>query len=125
MPGTTANGLPYPLPSEPVKDGAVAIQNLADALQVRGHGLRIEARRVTVTTDNNGYASIIYAKAFASPPVAVVWVERQGAGIDLWLSSFDGNNQIAMGTWFFIRRMFDNAAAPGSFSVQYIAIGPN
>jgi hypothetical protein len=31
MPGTTPEGLPYPLSSEPVRDGAVAIQNLAVA----------------------------------------------------------------------------------------------
>lgn len=31
MPGTTTEGLPYPLPTEPVRDGAVAIQNTATA----------------------------------------------------------------------------------------------
>lgn len=35
MPSNTASGYPYPLPTEPVKDGAVAIKNLADAVQLR------------------------------------------------------------------------------------------
>src|SRR5262245_18846959 len=32
MPGNTARGLPYPLPTEPVAEGAQAIRNLAEAL---------------------------------------------------------------------------------------------
>jgi hypothetical protein len=32
MPGTTPSGLPYPLPTEPVRDGAAAIQALAVAV---------------------------------------------------------------------------------------------
>jgi hypothetical protein len=35
MPSTNANGLPYPLPTDPLTDGAVAIKNLADALDGR------------------------------------------------------------------------------------------
>ena len=35
MPSNTAHGYPYPLPTEPVRDGAVAIKNLADANQAR------------------------------------------------------------------------------------------
>lgn len=31
MPGLTTNGLPYPLPTEPVADGATAIRSLAEA----------------------------------------------------------------------------------------------
>ena len=32
MPGTTAGGLPYPLPTEPVRDGAQRIRELAERL---------------------------------------------------------------------------------------------
>ena len=34
MPGTTPEGLPYPLATEPVRDGAVAAQNTATAVGV-------------------------------------------------------------------------------------------
>lgn len=32
MPGTTPHGLPYPLPTEPVRDGALRIRELAEAI---------------------------------------------------------------------------------------------
>ena len=32
MPANTPNGLPYPLPTEPVAEGALAIRNLAEAV---------------------------------------------------------------------------------------------
>jgi hypothetical protein len=35
MPGTTPHGLPYPLPTEPVAEGAQAIRNLAEAADTR------------------------------------------------------------------------------------------
>lgn len=35
MPGATTDGYPYPLPTEPVADGAVAIQSLANAVSAR------------------------------------------------------------------------------------------
>lgn len=35
MPSNTPKGLPYPLPTEPLADGAVAIKNLADAVDAR------------------------------------------------------------------------------------------
>jgi hypothetical protein len=38
MPSNTANGLPYPLPTEQAKDGAVAIRNLAEALDAVLYG---------------------------------------------------------------------------------------
>lgn len=37
MPAVNASGWPYPLPTEPVRDGAAAIKALADALPVRGY----------------------------------------------------------------------------------------
>jgi hypothetical protein len=58
MPGATADGLPYPLGTEPVRDGDNAIKNLADALQARGHGLRTIAGRFDGTTDGNGYVRV-------------------------------------------------------------------
>lgn len=35
MPGTTPRGFPYPLPTEPVAEGAQAIRNLAEAIDAK------------------------------------------------------------------------------------------
>jgi hypothetical protein len=51
MPGTTPNGLPYPLPSEPIADGADAIKNLALALD-----LPLMARLLTAAGQSVGTA---------------------------------------------------------------------
>lgn len=45
MPSQTVGGLPYPLPAEPVRDGAVAIKNLATAAD------NVAAWSVRPTTD--------------------------------------------------------------------------
>jgi hypothetical protein len=72
MPGTTAGGLPYPLPSDPTRNGAADIKALADALQLRGHGLRIESGVRGNLLFTGGLATITFATAFANPPV-VIW----------------------------------------------------
>ena len=57
MPGTTPNGLPYPLPSEPVRDGAVAIRNLAEKLNPRApYGQMVINQNQA--TDAQGYFTI-------------------------------------------------------------------
>lgn len=57
MPSQTAGGLPYPLPTEPVKEGAVAIRNLAEATDRRIYPVNYSVVAIdkTVTTDVNGF----------------------------------------------------------------------
>lgn len=54
MPSATANGYPYPLPTEPVRDGAVAIKNLADAVEARLPIKRSSWQRGGYTTNSFG-----------------------------------------------------------------------
>jgi hypothetical protein len=81
MPTTTADGLPYPLPTEPVRDGAANISALANALSRRGMGKRFEIRRITVTPNGFGNAVVTFGRAFANIPTmtCMVWGdENQG-----------------------------------------------
>lgn len=55
MSGATAGGLPYPTGTDKVRDGDNAIQALADALQLRGHGLRILAGVLNSDALSGGY----------------------------------------------------------------------
>lgn len=64
MPSTTAGGLPYPLPTEPVRDGANAVKALADALQVRTLGLMFQVGQAIVTCNGAGGWSIVFPQPF-------------------------------------------------------------
>ena len=77
---TNPLALRYPEPTDPVRDGATAIKNLADdvakRLSDRGLVQRLEARRITVTPNAFGNAVITFAKAFTNLPgsfVFAVW----------------------------------------------------
>jgi len=71
--GTTAGGLPYPEPTAPVRDGANNIKALADALQARGHGQRIEHRSVYAEMNAAGGFGIQWARPFTAAP-EVAWI---------------------------------------------------
>jgi hypothetical protein len=63
MPGLTTSGLPYPLPTEPVKDGAQAIRNLADTISARTTVSNTTKQafaytRYSVTTNASGYVAV-------------------------------------------------------------------
>lgn len=68
MPGTTAGGLPYPLGTEPVRDGDNAIKSLADALQARGSGLLWQSAGLSAAPDVAGRFRVNFPKPFATQP---------------------------------------------------------
>lgn len=124
MPGTTPNGLPYPLASEPVKDGAVAIQNLAAALDNRGYGLRVEAKRVQVTTNASGVAVVTFAKAFPSPPViATVAGTGDVGGFFLIACLYDPQNDTGQRFSVGLRNVNPSGPFAGTCYIHYVAIG--
>lgn len=51
---TTAHGLPYPAPTDPVADGAAAIESLADAVEARLHGGTAVGKLYPAGFDSNG-----------------------------------------------------------------------
>jgi hypothetical protein len=71
MPSNTTDGLPYPLPTEPVKDGAVSIQNLATALDSRGNGFYTQRGTSTWTIPSNGVFVHVFPLKFARAPIIV------------------------------------------------------
>lgn len=60
MPSTTAGGLPYPLPGESVRDGALAIKNLADAIQLRGGAQALRGGRSDLVATTGGLFKIVF-----------------------------------------------------------------
>lgn len=85
MPANTPNGLPYPLPTEPVADGADAIKALALALDPRLPGTyALRARTLTgLSSDSQGIVSVTAATMGLTTLVGA-------AGGVMWVSTFDG-----------------------------------
>jgi hypothetical protein len=52
MPANTPRGYPYPLPTEPVAEGAQAIRNLAETIDARDIGMVLLAETALNTTPN-------------------------------------------------------------------------
>jgi hypothetical protein len=88
MPSQTAGGLPYPLPSEPVRDGAVAIKNLADAIEGRGGGVFTQVGKTQVTTQPAGIAIIFFPVVFSGVPVSIQVTGENGYRITLETVSY-------------------------------------
>ncbi len=102
MPGTTPSGLPYPLPSEPVRDGAVAIRNLAEKLDPRApYGQMVINQNQA--TNGDGYfsinapgnfiaAAIGYAGVFQ--PIVINVFNSGGTGVGFKAWGVSGGNWI-------------------------------
>ena len=69
MSGTTTHGLPYPSPSDPLAQGAAAIQALAEGIEKRGF---IQAGSTVTTTGPDGFQSVVYPVPYGSKPVVLV-----------------------------------------------------
>jgi hypothetical protein len=89
MPSTTPRGLPYPLPTEPIADGATAIKNLADALDPRGE--LAYAELAAPKSSSNGVPAtldlVLAAPAVVVPAGIVVYVEF---GAHSWQQTLQG-----------------------------------
>jgi len=120
----TAGGLPYPLPTDPVKDGATAIQALADALEARGHGQRVEGRSVAVTTNASGGFSFTFARAFSSAPPAVTLTAVDGSGVQLRMLSVLASGITAGGVSGVARESNNTGLVSKSLWLAYVAVGP-
>jgi len=107
MPGTTPEGAPYPLPSEPVRDGAVAIRNLAEWVSPRTPRKTMVVNGNYVT-DAQGYFSItvpgttvaaavlMYIGTFG--PIICNGYNVGGPGIGFKLWSLPSGNPVASTT---------------------------
>lgn len=114
MPATNAFGLPYPLPTDPVADGATAILNLADAVGAR---LRIASGTLTVpVTDGvGGPVSVTFpANRFSQVPHTVV------SSQDSWYNAI---STAITTTGFSVNvRRLDPATVAPNIGVRWVAI---
>ena len=114
MPGTTPKGFPYPLPTEPLKDGADAIKNLATALDSAWAGELGYAQRTTNLVTAGAYLDSGMSVTFTAVAgqiymAEVYWPSGSGLTGNSWASQLwiDG---AAAGLLFLM-------AAPGTADV--------
>lgn len=105
MPGATAQGYPYPLPTDPVRNGAADIKNLADANQARVPIRRGYYFRGGITTNSTGGIAVPLGFTVAGA-VAItaqqgyMCVQPQGAPAGtLWIDVFGINGQLVPNTF--------------------------
>lgn len=92
MPSKTPRGLPYPLPPEPVRDGALRIRELAEAIDADF----IKAGRVDRQIEPNGFSRIEASECFFSngAPAAIIPVGIHYAFHPSWDGFVDGGGAL-------------------------------
>jgi hypothetical protein len=126
MPSTTAGGLPYPLPTEQARDGATAIQNLANALEARGGGLLVQAGSAVVSLNASGDGNFTYGLPFKAGTKPSVLLQLSDPLGSVWISP---NYQAATNTLCPFRMSQQQGAnppvspGPGPWRVNWIAVG--
>lgn len=121
--GSTAGGLPYPEPTAPVRDGAGNIKSLADKLEARGHGERIEERTVYCTMNAAGGFGFSFARPFAQPPRVVWSIGNAVAGMVPVAGVLTNGITTSRVDGVSCNAMTGQALTDGWF--HYIAIGPD
>ena len=107
MPATTPRGFPYPLPTEPVAEGAQAIRNLAEAIDTKEAGRELgyaENPAATIAAGVSEAAAAVVvtlaAITFDGSPVRLDFgaaeVAATGAGFVCWLYLFDGGTSLGI-----------------------------
>lgn len=127
---TTVGGLPYPVGTDKVVQGDDAIKALADALELRGHGLLVQSFHGGVSPlSATGDYNWTYPRAFKTGTVPSVLISQQALFGDPPASHFicsvvqeyTGNTVASLR----FRRATDgsNPGAGGGVYVNVIAIG--
>jgi|SRR5262245_12532347 len=113
--GTTAGGLPYPEPTDPIAQGADAIKNLATKTEAR-----YLSGFANVTSAANGVCTVTFPAAFPSAPNVIAVLQFSTGGTD-----FTGY-VITSTTTGFTYRLFQAGALVGAgvaARINYLAIG--
>jgi hypothetical protein len=87
MSGQTAGGLPYPTGTDKVRDGDNAMKALADALQLRGHGMRLLVQQLVSDPVNAGYTwfrMTLGGTPWTAAPIVLVQCLPAGGGSYLY-----------------------------------------
>jgi len=119
MPTTTTNNWPYPLPTEPVKDGAAAIQSLAaeSDLRLAKLGLAYGAIGGGVA-DVNGALVVALGRTFTGLPSVTVTV------FDTAIIAILLKSQLFQDQFTVLFKTLAGAARPGAIEFSWQAIGP-
>ena len=129
MPSTTPGGWPYPLPTEPVRDGAANITNLANANQMRLASLAVFGQYVIGAFDANGlwYAAAwsAYGMAWDAVPAIVASASTGTTGGDagVHVQIYRPHNSAA-GMVLQAAYVKDGRGFSGNIDLYVIAIGP-
>lgn len=119
MPSSTADGLPYPLPSEPVRDGAVNIQALATAV-----GVKVQSGSAFITTtagSSDGYIPFPVAFRAGTTPAVIMQSGDPANGAILVVSyyQFTDNTRAALR----LTTPAGGLIGAGTYRIQWHAIG--
>jgi hypothetical protein len=118
MPNTT-NGYPYPATSDPVAQGATAIQNLAQAIDTRVRATAAGQVAVSVNAAATGSATVTFpAGRFTATPQCF-----GNAQNSLYVASIGAGGRTATGCTVTIRHI-DQAVTTATPNVDWLAIGP-
>jgi hypothetical protein len=119
MPTNTAGKWPYPLPTEPTRDGAINMQALADTADRRLANCGVQYGAVGGgVADANGALSVTFAKPFLTVPAVTVTVRDSAI-----LAILYGPQQTA--SYFTVLfKTLAGAVRPGAIEFSWIAYGP-
>ena len=121
--GFTAQGLPWPEPTAPVRDGAAAIKALADALNARGSGFSWVAAKVSVTTSSTGIALVSFPVPFVSPPLAIQVGEWTYGNVHVIVDSNQGGGANASAFYARVTRPDGSVVGSAPILLSYVAVG--
>jgi hypothetical protein len=123
MPATTPSGLPYPLPGEPVRDGAVAIRNLAEKLDPRAKIVTRGGRLDILSNAATGLFKIQFSDIVWQSCLVQCIVPQDAYLTYSGNSEGPGSDQAS--AIYFTGRFYSGAAmAPGAgIAIHYIATG--
>jgi hypothetical protein len=116
MPSKTPTGLPYPLATDPVRDGATAVQALAAALDVR-----VQAGTAVVATNPQGDGYVPFPVAFRSGTVPVFVPVMSDPASGYVASSYRQYTNSDAGLVHV--SLLSGAPATGTVRVEWIAVG--
>jgi hypothetical protein len=123
--GTTPSGLPYPEPTEPVRNGAANIKALATAIDIRGGGLLVQAGSSVINTNQAGDANVVPAVAYQAGSKPILYVAVSDP-LGAYICSPNAN---ATSSQFCPFRLFNadgNALTNyGPVRVNWITVGPS
>ncbi len=116
MPNTPVLALPYPAATDPLANGAAAVQALATGVET---ALKIKAGKFTGTTDANG--NVLIPHGLGVKPRAILLTLQLTAAV--WIASTYDPNTTATNIAAVIRTPANVGVASTQVQVNWLAVG--